>query len=66
MLVSDGHGVDDNGFVLLIVDQDDQFDDVGCVVWAEHKPTALVQVDLSNGVIERVSDVVFGHRVLVG
>ncbi len=65
MLVGDGHGVDDDGFVLFVVDEDDQFDDVGRPVWAENEPAALVQVDLSNGVIESVIDIVVGHAVLV-
>ena len=66
MLVGDGHGVDDHGFVLFVVGQDDQFDDVGRPVWAEDEPAALAQVDLSNRAIESVSDVVFGHAVSVG
>ena len=64
MLASDGHGVDDAGFVLLVVDQDDQFGDLGRPVWAEDEPAALVQVNLSNGVTESVSNVVFGHACL--
>jgi hypothetical protein len=64
-LASDGHGVDDAGFVLLVVDQDDQFGDLGSPVWAEDEPAALVQVDLSNGVMESVIDIVAGHAVLV-